>query len=169
MGMDSRPVNVDDSVVTEAHTLSPVFSVSEGSFQDGSVTCPRISFYLTAQRKPRYYMSNIYMPLFALCCTSLASTIPPVDALSDRMSISLTIVFTVVAVKITVGTYTPPVGYNTYLDLYVLVCLGFTLSVALENVLLLTYVCHGHCHPPLEDDILSLANDIETPLVTTLF
>lgn len=122
---------------------------------------------MTMQRNPVYYISNIILPLFLLSTMVLASTLPSVELLNERMSISLSLVLTVVAVKFTTASYLPPVGYLTSLDKYVLASLLFVLCVALENCILMMYVCVGHCvHIP--DEVLAGANEVEVYIAAAL-
>ena len=55
--------------------------------------------------------------------------------MSSRLSTTLTLVLTAVAYKYVVAQMVPPIGYDTILDRYVMLCFIFLSFVAAENCL----------------------------------
>ena len=66
--------------------------------------------------------------------TGLTWAVPPADV-ADRLSVSLTLVLTAVAYKLTVPQSIPQVAYLTLLDKFVSLCFVFMVLVAVENSL----------------------------------
>ena len=58
----------------------------------------------------------------------------PGGHLSDRTTITMSMVLTAAAFKIVIANFTPAVGYLTLLDRYVLLCFFFMTAVAAANV-----------------------------------
>ena len=107
-------------------------SVASGS---GTIY-PCLNISLLATRRPEFYLWNIEVPMFVL--TSLIGmtwAIAP-EEVGDRISVSLTLVLTAVAYKLTVAQSIPQVAYLTLLDKYVSLCFIFMVIATVENALL---------------------------------
>ena len=97
---------------------------------------PCLNISLLATRRPEFYLWNIEVPMFVL--TSLIGmtwAIAP-EEVGDRISVSLTLVLTAVAYKLTVAQSIPQVAYLTLLDKYVSLCFIFMVIATVENALL---------------------------------
>ena len=114
-------------------------SVASGS---GTIF-PCLNISLLATRRPEFYLWNIEVPMFVL--TSLIGmtwAIAP-EEVGDRISVSLTLVLTAVAYKLTVAQSIPQVAYLTLLDKYVSLCFIFMVVATVENALLPSLVQQG--------------------------
>ena len=90
---------------------------------------------LSMNRVPNYYFSNVILPICIITTLSASSFfIPPYDV-SSRLSTTLTLVLTAVAYKYVVAQMVPPIGYDTVLDRYVMLCFIFLSFVVAENCL----------------------------------
>ena len=110
------------------------------SFESGQgIIKPCLNISLLAMRRPEYYLWNIEVPMFVLTSlTGLTWAVPPTDV-ADRLSVSLTLVLTAVAYKLTVAANIPQVAYLTLLDKFVSLCFIFMVTVAVENSLVGVY------------------------------
>ena len=94
-----------------------------------------IEFRYRLQRRPQYFIWNILVPTFALTSLNFIAFAFPPSELSDRLSVTLTIMLTTAAYKFTVADKLPPVAYLTLADIYVLACFALTMLLAVENAL----------------------------------
>jgi hypothetical protein len=114
-------------------------SVASGS---GTIF-PCLNISLLATRRPEFYLWNIEVPMFVLTSLiGLTWAIAP-EEVGDRISVSLTLVLTAVAYKLTVAQSIPQVAYLTLLDKYVSLCFIFMVVATVENALLPSLVQHG--------------------------
>jgi hypothetical protein len=94
----------------------------------------RFSIIMLVQRKPGYYLWNIELPMGVL--TTLATvTFALPGELANQISISLTLVLTAVAYKLTVASHVPVVSYTTQLDIFVSMCFLFMVLATVQAVL----------------------------------
>ncbi|OLP89917.1 Cys-loop ligand-gated ion channel [Symbiodinium microadriaticum] len=91
----------------------------------------KISVYL--QRKYGFYLWNVVLPMFLIASMSACSMSIHIDKVADRLSATLTLVLTAVAYKYITAQMVPTIGYNTWLDKYVLACFWFLVVIVLEN------------------------------------
>ncbi|XP_066265838.1 gamma-aminobutyric acid receptor subunit beta-like [Branchiostoma lanceolatum] len=94
-------------------------------------------YYITAhvQRKTAFYMWNTVLILFVIGALSFTVFSIKPEEHKDRLGIIFTLLLTTVAFKLVVSQYLPTVSYLTLLDKYVLGCIIFQCSVAVENTL----------------------------------
>lgn len=105
----------------------------------GGAIKPVLNISLLAMRRPEYYLMNIEVPMFVLTSlTGLTWAIGPNDV-ADRLSVSLTLVLTAVAYKLTVAESIPQVAYLTLLDKFVSLCFLFMTLAAVENAVAPTF------------------------------
>ena len=96
------------------------------SVVDSEVTC-----IIELSRIPWFYLWNIVLVIFLLVLSSFCVVGVPINALADRMSITMTISLTIVAFKFVITGMVPPTPYLTFLDMYVLfsfVVIGFEVA-----------------------------------------
>ena len=121
----------EDIVLTEVQNSDP----SESS---AGYVYPRCFFYTYFARRPYFYMSNVVLPMTLLTLLGPLSNAIEADGspmgTADRLSVSLTLLLTAVAYKFIVATSLPQVSYLTALDVQVLLCFGFLVLSAIENV-----------------------------------
>lgn len=88
------------------------------------------------KRRFEFYALNVLLPFVLFVCLSFISFAVeiPEGNLSDRTTITLSMVLTAAAFKIVIANFTPAVGYLTLLDQYVLLCFAFMSAVAACNV-----------------------------------
>ena len=95
---------------------------------------PCLNLTMLAVRKAPYFTWNIEMPMGVLTLlTAFTFALPPSDT-ADRLSLTLTLVLTAVAYKLTVAAVIPVVSYVTALDTYVLGCLFFMVLACASSV-----------------------------------
>ncbi|XP_078583750.1 gamma-aminobutyric acid receptor subunit beta-3-like [Branchiostoma floridae x Branchiostoma japonicum] len=87
------------------------------------------------QRKTTFYLWNTVLILFFIMGLSFTVFSIPPEEHKDRLGITFTLLLTTVAFKLVVSQYLPTVNYLTLLDKYVLGCIIFQCSVAVENTL----------------------------------
>ncbi|XP_078621390.1 gamma-aminobutyric acid receptor subunit beta-like isoform X2 [Branchiostoma floridae x Branchiostoma japonicum] len=85
------------------------------------------------QRKTAFYMWNTILILFIIMALSFTAFSIPLEEHKDRLGIIFTLLLTTVAFKLVVSQYLPTVSYLTLLDKYVLGCIIFQCSVAVQN------------------------------------
>jgi len=101
------------------------------NWQEHQFPTVKISVYL--QRKYGFYLWNVVLPMFLIASMSACSMSIHIDKVADRLSATLTLVLTAVAYKYITAQMVPTIGYNTWLDKYVLACFWFLVVIVLEN------------------------------------
>lgn len=111
---------------------------SDPSESSAGTVYHRCIFSIYLFRNEGFYISNVIIPIAVLTVMSPLSCAVNEDSSSietaDRLGITLTLVLTAVAYKFVVASSLPTVSYLTLLDQYVLVCFGFMMINAIENV-----------------------------------
>lgn len=79
---------------------------------------------LHISRKSTYYITNIIVIMLGLVGLCFSAFAVPVDDLADRMSIILTLLLTAVAFKFVIADSLPKLGFNTFLDNFILIQFG---------------------------------------------
>lgn len=100
-----------------------------------SPTCG-IVLKVVLRRNPGYYLTNVVLLCYILVQGAFTTVAVPNDRehVSDRMSITLTILLTIVAFKFVVLSIVPPSSYSTLLDKY-LICGVIVIGlIIIENV-----------------------------------
>jgi hypothetical protein len=117
----------------------PTSEVSDQAESSSGLQYPRISFMLRLSRKPEYYIYNVCLPIAFLSGLSLTSFGIESDGshlqTSDRLSVTLTLLLTIVAYKFVIANSLPQVSYQTVIDHYVWCALMFMIVVILENII----------------------------------
>jgi hypothetical protein len=103
---------------------------------DDGIRYTTLNIYITIQRRVGFYISNVLFPIFLLVFISFISFILDASALGERMTITLTLLLTLVALKYIVAQYLPTTSYLTYLDMYILFSFLWITLVAGQNVLM---------------------------------
>ena len=92
---------------------------------------------VAAFRRSAYHMWNIMLPVFliTICCATVIA-IPPNtdDGAGSRLAVTLTLLLTTVAYKITATDTLPQLGYQTYIDEFIMTNFCFLVIVAFENL-----------------------------------
>jgi hypothetical protein len=91
---------------------------------------------LVAKRVYNYYLYNIALVVFLIASLSVLSFCVELQDLANRTSITLTLLLTSVAFKITLSEKLPNVAYLTLLDQYILWSLVFLYMVAMVQGLM---------------------------------
>ncbi|CAE7766523.1 unnamed protein product [Symbiodinium pilosum] len=94
---------------------------------------PLLHVTVQMQRIPWYFVSNIVTPMLMIAFMGACSTVIPYHNMGERLGASLTLVLTAVAYKYIVAQMVPQIGYNTWLDWYVMCCWCFLFIIVLEN------------------------------------
>jgi len=85
----------------------------------------KTSVRLRVTRKSGYYVTNIVGMMVLLNVMILTGFGIMMNAVADRLSVTMTMMLTAVAFKFIVGDQMPKVSYNTYLDVYLLYTMSF--------------------------------------------
>eukprot|EP00658_Telonema_sp_P-2_P076456 TRINITY_DN6695_c0_g2_i1.p1 TRINITY_DN6695_c0_g2~~TRINITY_DN6695_c0_g2_i1.p1 ORF type:complete len:447 (+),score=125.23 TRINITY_DN6695_c0_g2_i1:106-1446(+) len=96
----------------------------------------KVVFRMFVSRKSSVWLTNTVFPLTmitSLCFTQFA--IPSTDV-ADRLSVSSTLLLSLVAMKYTVSDKLPDIPYLTTLDLYLFMCMFFTVASGMESAFL---------------------------------
>ena len=107
---------------------------------------------LMITRKITYYMTNIVGMMIGLTLLCLGTFLVPEEDLADRLGIILTLVLTAVAFKFVVADSIPKLGYNTYIDIFLLLnfgllfmmtaaCVGTNLGLMSNQTAVIMSVC----------------------------
>ena len=120
--------------------LHSALAFSDPSESSASYVYPRIVFTLTLRRQYGYYVTNVAAPigvLTALTALTVGCIEPDGSRMgtADRLGLTFTLMLTAVAYKFVVASSLPQVSYQTYLDVYVLLCFLWMLLASLENAL----------------------------------
>jgi hypothetical protein len=97
---------------------------------------PRLHASLMVQRRPGYALINVALPMAGVATLCFVQFLLPVTDITDRLSISLTLLLTAAAYKFAISTMIPAISYLTMLDRYVLVCTGVIFAIVLESAVL---------------------------------
>jgi hypothetical protein len=117
--------------------LSPQWHVVE---TDPSLSTSRRQYSelhldLVAKRVYNYYLYNIALVVFLIASLSVLSFCIELEDLANRTSITLTLLLTSVAFKITLSEKLPNVAYLTLLDQYILWSLGMYMCMCMSSVI----------------------------------
>ena len=87
--------------------------------------------YMT--RQPEFYIYNVVLTTFLIVMCNMSVVTIPIEDFTDRMSITMTLLLTMVAFKFVLVNWVPVVPYLTYLDKYNLFSILMLMVVTLEN------------------------------------
>ena len=95
-------------------------------------------FTLRLRRNAGYYITNVALPISVLTAlNALSIGIREIDGsrigTGERLALTFTLILTAVAYKFVVADVLPNVSYQTFLDVYVLICFFFMVLAAVEN------------------------------------
>merc|ERR1712134_237751 len=88
-----------------------------------------------ARRRSSYFVWNVMIPVFLISSVGCTVYGIPMSDLADRLSVTLTLMLTNVAYKITVADSLPQLGYLTYLDYFTVFNFVFLVILAFENLI----------------------------------
>ena len=105
---------------------------------------PVIVYSLIFRRKSNWFVINhmVLMGLIASLCFSAFSV--HVDSFADRASITLALLLTVVAQKLSLVDHLPLLSYLTFIDVYILSCFGLTILITLIAFIMKMLVNFDH-------------------------
>ena len=107
-------------------------------------------------RLPSFYVINVLCFLAVLVSLVLTSWATHPADIPSRHAVDFTLLLTAVAYKFTLDAMLPNIPYLTFLDVYILVCLGF---------LVVATVCHTtvplYYHSKVQNSVLTLPDGIE--------
>ena len=96
-------------------------------------TYPRLQITAVVQRRPWYYVYNVFLPMSAFVVMAFTSFMLDRRESSSRMGISLTLVLTTASFKHFLTSILPAISYLTLLDQYIHICQLFLFLIVLEN------------------------------------
>eukprot|EP01013_Petalomonas_cantuscygni_P008682 TRINITY_DN21419_c0_g1_i1.p1 TRINITY_DN21419_c0_g1~~TRINITY_DN21419_c0_g1_i1.p1 ORF type:complete len:508 (-),score=59.10 TRINITY_DN21419_c0_g1_i1:90-1613(-) len=125
----------------------------------------RAAVRVAVQRSIGFYHWNMAVPLFSLVlCAVVAFVIPP-ELFSDRLSVLVTFLLTLVAFKFVVAAELPRVGYNTILDYYVIVC--FVMLCALILIAAVSFLLAHRVYAATDDGLSGSSLPSTSPTLGT--
>lgn len=80
---------------------------------------PALSCAVTVRRRPGFFLTNVTVPMGLFSLLSLMQFQLPTEDVTDRLSISLTLLLTAAAYKFATSSLVPAISYMTFLDDYV--------------------------------------------------
>jgi hypothetical protein len=119
-------------LVESEYTYSEVVIASADTGMDDR-TFPRLHIMVLVSRKPTYAMVNLMLPMTCLVVLGFLQFTIPIDAVGERIAVTLTLLLTAAAYRYAISTMVPMVSYLTMLDKYVLVCSIFIMAMVIEN------------------------------------
>ena len=131
--------NVSASKITTEYTLSDKIKFTE-SRTDKKDSAQRheysmLDMELNIQRKPGFWIHQVVVPMLLITTAILTSFFVPQRNLTDRCSITLTLLLAMVGIKYVIGQHLPRLSYATLIDYYVLCCFTAAFLVILEQSL----------------------------------
>lgn len=122
---ESGPVfpNVETESFTQVQWDVRGWSIGRSRYlqHNGGVPYEMISFNMNVSRKTGAYYLNAFMPLALLVGLTCVSYYLSVEAVPERLGLTITLVLTIVSFYSSVTTGLPPVNYATTMDAYVFV------------------------------------------------
>ena len=91
-------------------------------------------------RKPAFYMWNVYCPILLLCGLSFLSFGQDAEDATGRLSTVLTLLLTMVALKLTTTQYLPVVAQLTHMDRFILIHMGILTTSCVLHV---AFICNS--------------------------
>ena len=92
---------------------------------------------VAAFRRSSYHVYNMMLPVFliTICCSTVIAVPPNTNSgAGNRLAITLTLLLTTIACKITATNTLPQLGYLTYMDRFIMTNFCFLVLVAFENL-----------------------------------
>lgn len=120
--------------VTNRCSLSPTRKKTN-VIPEGAQRSDIVKVSVLLQRKPMYYIWNIYLPMSFLTLMTASNIVIPICSVADRLSVNLTLILTAVAYKFIAAQDLPNVAYLTFLDVHVLVCFVSLFVSVLETII----------------------------------
>ncbi|KAG1665337.1 hypothetical protein FOA52_011751 [Chlamydomonas sp. UWO 241] len=95
-----------------------------------------VKVVLVVKRRPMFYILNVFVPVWCLVMFSFCSFVLPEEDLSNRLQVTLTMVLTLVAFKLSISTakYVPITSYMTLMDWFMLTAFVMVALVAIQNL-----------------------------------
>jgi len=111
-----------------------------------SLTKGEIEITVMAQRDPNYYLMNYILVMFFVVLSNVSCiAMDPADATGDRLAVSTTLLLTSVAFKFVLAESLPQVGYQTWMDMYIMGGFIYLMVGALWNIVCTPrFLCMGH-------------------------
>lgn len=97
---------------------------------------PALNVTMVVHRQPRFMLLNLALPVVAFVPMSMLQFALPYTNIGGRLGISLTIVLTATAHKLSMTNLVPAVSYLTFLDKYTLVSLALIALICFQGGLI---------------------------------
>jgi len=121
--------------------LQMVLAVRAGEIGLGMRKFPVMFFTAKVRRKSVYAVTTMMAPFgFFSMLAVMQCTVWDVTAINHRAQLSLMLVLTGSAFRVAISSKTPPIGYLTLLDKYVLWCALIIMLVAIQSRLITIFV-----------------------------
>lgn len=101
---------------------------------------PMITLEFLLVRKFSWFVFNQMIMMFLIASLAFVAFGVPVSDLADRCSITLALLLTIVAQKLSLVDSLPKLSYLTFLDRYIIHCLGVVIIVTIESFIA-SYIC----------------------------
>lgn len=106
---------------------------------------PVFVYSFVLKRKSNWFVINHMVMMGLISSLSFSAFSVGVDSFADRASITLVLLLTVVAQKLSLVDHLPLLSYLTFIDVYILSCFGLTILVTVESFImqmLIYYECY---------------------------
>ena len=123
-------------VLAESKTLCPN---PPGS---SSNSYPQYRIRINVMRYYSFHLTNVALIMCLITMLTFTSFTVGADAVGDRIQIVLTLLLTSIAFKYYVQQFLPTVSYTTFLDKYIMACMGFQVFMAIFSAV--SGMTHGH-------------------------
>lgn len=128
--------NLKPHVLAESKTLLPV---PPGSSPN---SYPQYRIRINVMRYYSFHLTNVALIMCLITMLTFTSFTVEADAVGDRIQIVLTLLLTSIAFKYYVQQFLPTVSYTTFLDKYIMTCMGFQFFMAIFSGV--SGMTHGH-------------------------
>jgi hypothetical protein len=122
-------------------------SVSESDTSASGSQYSRFFVFVRVLRKPWYYLSNfVFMLLIVVCTTATAFAIPVVDIggnkgeAGSRLEVLMTLLLAIVSFKYVIAQSIPKIGYSSWMDYFVHICVLAIVAALAESALAATNI-----------------------------
>jgi len=139
--------NRTEFMILNEFELSPVCFCSAKTNHDYHAGYPLLYAGVIVSRNYGYYLWNVFLPTFLITLMSVTTFSVPLEDVSDRCGVILTLVLTSVAYKFIVSQGLPKISYCTFLDSYVMISFLFLTFIALG----VSFVGYVNMHISEED------------------
>eukprot|EP01054_Gregarina_sp_Poly1_P000236 Gregarina_sp_Poly_1__235@NODE_1054_length_5221_cov_28_606131_g247_i1_p1_GENE_NODE_1054_length_5221_cov_28_606131_g247_i1NODE_1054_length_5221_cov_28_606131_g247_i1_p1_ORF_typecomplete_len1049_score184_92Neur_chan_memb/PF02932_16/2_8e12Neur_chan_memb/PF02932_16/2e03Neur_chan_LBD/PF02931_23/3_9e10PMT_4TMC/PF16192_5/0_32PMT_4TMC/PF16192_5/56Sirohm_synth_C/PF14823_6/0_46MerC/PF03203_14/6_1e02MerC/PF03203_14/1_6_NODE_1054_length_5221_cov_28_606131_g247_i114464592 len=129
------PAVVESSFPNEAEVWSVENAVVHPLSESMTDVTTNLRYLIILSRDPDYYISNFVWPLALVTLFGYLSFWLPFQ-MYDRVNLSVTILLAVFAIMFITADARPPLGHDTWLDIYQAGCIALSMIPAVETIII---------------------------------